>query len=213
MVSARGYDRRARRRARGGARARAGVAPLPVEARKRCIFAIECADAPEEGAAAPPPPTAPLTVDPSGVYFRPDGEREGRYICGVSPDEADDPPRASLAELAVTAADHALFDERIWPALYARVPAFEALRVRSAWAGFYEYNAVDQNGVVGRHPEIANFVVAAGFSGHGLQHAPGVGRAVAELLVHERFRTIDLSALCFERLLEPVRPLRERNIV
>ena len=89
-------------------------------------------------------------------------------------DDADDLP------LEV---DHALFESRIWPALAARVPAFEAVRVRSSWAGYYEYNTYDQNGIVGPHPQVANLLLANGFSGHGLQQAPAVGRSVADAFV------------------------------
>jgi glycine/D-amino acid oxidase-like deaminating enzyme len=165
-----------------------------VRARRRCVFAFTC-------------PTAvancPLVVDPSGVWFRPEGSR---FICGIAPavpDDADDLP------LEV---DHALFDSRIWPALAARVPAFEAVRVRSSWAGYYEYNTFDQNGIVGPHPQIANLLLANGFSGHGLQQAPAVGRGVAELIVHGGYRTLDLAALAFERIAAG-RPLRELAVI
>jgi glycine/D-amino acid oxidase-like deaminating enzyme len=167
---------------------------LPVRARRRCVFAFTC-------------PTAvancPLVVDPSGVWFRPEGSG---FICGIAPavpDDADDLP------LEV---DHALFDSRIWPALAARVPAFEAVRVRSSWAGYYEYNTFDQNGIVGPHPQIANLLLANGFSGHGLQQAPAVGRGVAELIVHGGYRTLDLAALAFERIAAG-RPLRELAVI
>ena len=66
------------------------------------------------------------------------------------------------------------FDEVIWPTLAERIPAFEALRVEHAWAGYFEYNILDQNGIVGQSgPE--NSFVAAGFSGHGMMHSPGMG--------------------------------------
>jgi glycine/D-amino acid oxidase-like deaminating enzyme len=167
---------------------------LPVRARRRCVFAFTC-------------PTAvancPLVVDPSGLWFRPEGSG---FICGVAPavqDDADDLP------LEV---DHALFESRIWPALAARVPAFEAVRVRSSWAGYYEYNTFDQNGIVGPHPQVANLLLANGFSGHGLQQAPAVGRGVAELIVHGGYRTLDLAALAFERIAAG-RPLRELAVI
>lgn len=168
---------------------------LPVRARRRCVFVVSC-------------PTridaAPLVIDPSGVYFRPEGR--GQFICGTSPEPSDDPDDLPLE------VDHALFENAIWPRLAARVPAFEALRQTSAWAGYYEYNTFDCNGIVGRHPETANFIFANGFSGHGLQQSPAVGRGVAELIVHGAYRSIDLSPLAFERIAAN-RPLLELNVV
>ncbi|CAK0845151.1 unnamed protein product [Prorocentrum cordatum] len=180
------------------------AAKLPVEPRKRCMWAFRCAGG---TASAPAPDAAPLTVDPGGVYFRSEGS-QGRFLCGVSPRPEDDRD-CSVEDLEH--ADHELFDEVVWPALASRVPAFEALRVESSWAGFYEYNTFDQNAVVGWHPDVSNMLIACGFSGHGLQHAPGAGRACAELLVHGEFRTLDLSCLGFGRLLRS-EPLLERGI-
>ena len=168
---------------------------LPVRARRRCVFAFACAT---------PLPRCPLVIDPSGVWFRPEGR--GQFIAGVSPDEANDPDDAPLD------VDHALFDDVLWPALAARVPAFEAIRATGAWAGYYEYNTFDQNGVVGAHPARPNLVFANGFSGHGLQQSPAVGRGVAELLVHGGYRTLDLSELAFDRIAAG-RPIRELNVV
>jgi glycine/D-amino acid oxidase-like deaminating enzyme len=146
------------------------------------VFVFSCAT---------PLPRCPLVVDTSGLWFRPEGERQ--FICGISPHVADDPDDAPLE------VDHATFDDVLWPALAARVPAFEAVRRTHAWAGYYEYNTVDQNGIVGPHPEWANLVFANGFSGHGIQQSPAVGRGVAELLVHGGYRTLDLSPLAFDR--------------
>ena len=181
---------------------------LPIAPRKRCVFAISAPEAPPGSARPRPPADAPLTVDTSGCYFRGD-LREGKYICGVSPPAHRDGDVASLDDLDVV--DHDLFDEAIWPSLAARVPAFEALRVESAWAGLYEYNTLDQNALVGWHPDCANLFVAAGFSGHGLQHAPGVGRAVAEVLDAGHYETIDLAPFSYDRVAEN-RPFLEANI-
>ena len=166
----------------GDVAALAGIA-LPVEPRKRSVFVVACRT---------PLPGMPLMVDPTGVWIRPEGEM---YICGVSPPEDAD-PRATDFEV-----DYALFDDVVWPTLAHRVPAMEALKLQRAWAGHYDYNTLDQNAVIGRHPEIANFIFANGFSGHGLQQSPATGRAVAELIVHEKFVSLDLSIFGYERVM------------
>jgi glycine/D-amino acid oxidase-like deaminating enzyme len=167
---------------------------LPVRARRRCVFVFTC---------PAPLPRCPLVIDPTGLWFRPEGEG---FIGGISPDAADDPDDAPLE------VDHALFDAVLWPALAKRVPAFEALRVTNAWAGYYEMNTLDHNGIVGAHPRWANFHFANGFSGHGLQQSPAVGRGLAELIVHGRYRTLDLSPLGFERIVAG-EPIVEANVV
>ena len=147
----------------------------------------------------------PLVADPSGFWIRPEGRG---FITGWSPPEADDAP----ADLDDFAPDHAIFENTLWPALAARIPAFEQLKVMRAWAGHYDYNSLDQNAVIGPDPELSNFLYANGFSGHGIQHAPGVGRALAELIVHGRYRTLDLSSFGYARIAAG-RPLFERNVI
>eukprot|EP00927_Polykrikos_kofoidii_P045460 TRINITY_DN39464_c0_g1_i1.p1 TRINITY_DN39464_c0_g1~~TRINITY_DN39464_c0_g1_i1.p1 ORF type:complete len:491 (-),score=81.22 TRINITY_DN39464_c0_g1_i1:208-1680(-) len=186
-----------------------GVAPLPVAARKRSMFGITCDS--RLGDDAPQQPSnggTPLVIDPSGVYFRPCSV--GRFVCGVSPPEAQDPDCSSVEDLE--SVQHDLFDEVIWPALYERCEAFGAVKVQSSWAGFYDYNTLDQNAIIGRHPHVANLVLCNGFSGHGLQQSPGAGRAVAELIACGGFKTVDVSCLGFERILRR-EPLYEQNIV
>lgn len=169
----------------------AGVA-LPVEARRRCVFVFTCPES---------LPVCPLVIDTTGVWWRPEGDR---FIAGWSPpDDAED------FGLHV---DHALFDEVIWPALAARVPVFERVRGAGAWAGHYEFNTFDHNALLGLHPDVPNLYFANGFSGHGMQQAPGVGRGIAELVLHGAYRTLDLSPLSVARLAEG-RPLLERNII
>ena len=192
------------------------MAPLPVQARKRCIFSVECPAA--SATVIVPPPTAPLTVDPSGVYFRPEGAAPGRFICGVSPPEHDDPAHAATDDggdadaRALECVDHHLFDDVVWPALAERVPAFGALKVRGAWAGFYEHNTLDQNAIVGAHPDAPNLLLCNGFSGHGLQQSPAAGRAISELIVAGKFETIDLTRFGFERVARAA-PIWETGIV
>ena len=108
--------------------------------------------------------------------------------------------------------DHAWFEERIWPALAERVPLFEAIKVISAWVGHYDYNALDQNAVIGPHPEVTNFLFANGFSGHGLQQGPAAGNAIAELVTLGSFRTIDLTRFGYERIAAN-KPLFEKNVI
>jgi len=168
---------------------------LPVYARRRSIFNFK---SPARLA------RCPLVIDPSGVYWRPEGET---YICGVSPGKDRD-----FDDLPLSEVDHELFDDVIWPALAARVPEFEALRVLTSWSGYYEYNVLDQNAIIGRHPAVSNCVFANGFSGHGLQQGPATGRGVSELILHGRYTTLDLSALSFDRVLAN-EPIVEKNVV
>lgn len=184
------------------------VTPLPVRPRKRCMWLFKIGSPMASDGVTPAPcDNTPLMVDPSGVYFRSEGHG-GRFVCGVSPLPTEDPD-ICLEDLE--SANEELFMERIWPALYERVPALESLKVESSWAGMYEYNTLDQNGVVGYHTDVSNLLLCSGFSGHGLQHAPGVGRACAELLVHGKFQTIDLSVLSFERIVNNA-PVFEKGI-
>ncbi|MCA0245385.1 MAG: FAD-binding oxidoreductase [Proteobacteria bacterium] len=177
----------------GEVAAGSGIA-LPVEPRRRSVFVFDVRN---------PPGITPLTIDPSGTWFRPEGRF---YIGGTTPMAGNDPPGAPLE------VQHQEWDEIVWPTLAARVPAFEAAKVVNAWAGYYEYNTFDQNGIVGRHPEIESLIFATGFSGHGIQQSPAVGRAVAELIVHGSYRTLDLSPFGYERI-SAGRPIRELNVV
>ncbi len=156
---------------------------LPVRPRKRNVYHVE---APISLGAAP------LTVDPSGVYFRPEGPT---YIAGFSPRPGDaDPDTLDLGT------DRAPFESFVWPTLARRVPAFDRLRLLDTWAGHYEVNTLDANAIIGPHPEVTNLVFANGFSGHGLQQAPAVGRAVAEWIATGAYETLDLRPLGYERI-------------
>ncbi|XP_020624581.1 FAD-dependent oxidoreductase domain-containing protein 1-like [Orbicella faveolata] len=169
---------------------------LPVEPRKRCVFVLDCPEAPGRD-------EMPLVVDCTGTYVRPEG---GCYISGLSPEKEDDHESSDFE------VDYDFFTEKIWPNLAHRIPAFECVKVQSAWAGHYEYNTLDQNAIIGRHPQIRNLIFVNGFSGHGIQQSPSAGRAVSELILDGGFQTIDLTALGYERVLRN-EPMRELNIV
>lgn len=164
---------------------------LPVVGRVRTVFVVS---SPAQT------PACPLIIDPSGLWFRPEGQH---WICGLPPD--NDPDDAALE------ADYEQFDTA-WQIMANRVPAFEALRMQRAWAGYYEYNVFDQNAVIGAHPQLTNLILANGFSGHGMQHAPATGRGIAELLVDGAYSSLDLSPLSAQRLLDG-RPLLEKNVI
>lgn len=171
-----------------------GIA-MPVVPRKRMVYVIACREK---------LPRCPLVIDPTGNWFRQEGEF---FLCGRSPGEGE--PDPDEPPLDVT---EDMFFEYVWPALAARVPAFELLKISSSWAGYYELNLFDHNGIVGRHPAVANVVFAAGFSGHGMQHSPATGRGVSELVLDGGFSTLDLSPLGWARLIEN-RPMWEKNVV
>ncbi len=167
---------------------------LPVEPRKRSVFHFRSPAV---------LPGCPLVIDPSGLYFRPEG---AGFICGIAPPESEDPPGTDFD------VPYALWDDVLWPALAARVPAFEAARMISAWAGHYDVNTLDHNVIIGAHPEVENLLFANGFSGHGLQQSPAIGRALSELVTFGAYRTLDLTSFGWTRVLER-RPLRELNVV
>lgn len=156
---------------------------IPVRPYKRYSFVFASAN--------PIPGRMPNVIDLSGTFVRPEREL---FLTGNTP--LDDGP----ADYEDFEMHHEEFEERIWPALWHRIPAFDALRVQTSWTGHYEYNMLDHNGIVGFHPEVTNFMFANGFSGHGLQQSPAVGRAVSELIVHGAFQTLDLSPFSYERI-------------
>ncbi|MGB9142386.1 MAG: FAD-binding oxidoreductase [Aestuariivirga sp.] len=170
---------------------------LPVGPRKRYVYLLDCPTASEALHGAP------LTVEPSGIYFRPEGRN---FLCGLSPEEHEEPSDLNWD------VDYGWFEERIWPQLAERVPLFETVKVINAWVGHYDYNALDQNAIIGAHPRIGNFYFANGFSGHGLQQGPAAGNAIAELIIHGTYRTIDLARLGYDRVARK-EPLFEKNVI
>jgi len=171
--------------------AMAGI-DLPVFARRRTVYVISCPT---------PMKPFPLLVDTSGFWIRPDG---ARFIAGFAP--ADDPAEAPLVP------DYDAFESDLWPRLAHRIPAFASARLERAWAGYFEMNGFDHNAILGPHSSVANLLFMNGFSGHGMQQAPVVGRAMAEFILQGRFERVDLSELMFTRI-EANRPLIEANVI
>jgi len=169
---------------------------LPVYPLKRTVFVFEARDRFDD---------MPMVVDPTGIYVRPEGSV---FITGGAEPHDDETP----SDPKDFDPDWSLWEETIWPTLATRIPSFEAIKATRAWAGHYDYNGLDQNAVIGPHPEVGNFLFANGFSGHGIQQAPAVGQAVAEWILGGRWETVDCSAFGYERIAAR-RPFRELNVI
>lgn len=156
---------------------------VPVEPRKRYTFIFE--------AEKPLDRDLPLTIDPSGVHMRTDGTY---YLAGCPPDE--DPP----VDYDDFIQDHSIWENKVWPILATRIPQFEAIKLRNSWAGHYAYNTFDQNAILGRHTQVENFIFVNGFSGHGFQQSPAMGRGTAELIAYGEYRALDLSPFNYDRI-------------
>ena len=175
--------------------AMAGI-EVPVEPRKRFSWVFK--------AEQPLDRDLPLTIDPSGVHVRENGG--GTYQAGG---HAEMDPCVDPTDFAM---DHALWEAHVWPVLATRIPQFEAIKVTSEWAGHYAMNTFDHNAIVGPHPELSNFIFLNGFSGHGLQQSPAMGRGTAEWLTYGAFRTLDLSPFRYDRLVANT-PIIEKAVI
>jgi FAD-dependent oxidoreductase domain-containing protein 1 len=172
--------------------AMAGFA-VPIEPLRRYEHFFECQD---------PIEPLPYLKDTRRLAFRP----EGRGYSGGVPTLAE--PRGYNF-----AVDSGYFERVVWPALARRFPQFERTRCIRTLPGLYDQNDFDGNVIIGPGGGgLGNFHLLAGFSGHGLMHAPGCGRAMAELLVKGRYESIDLTRLGWQRVLDRT-PLPEAGIV
>jgi glycine/D-amino acid oxidase-like deaminating enzyme len=175
--------------------AMAGI-DIPVEPRKRFSWIFK--------AAQPLDRALPLTIDPSGVHVRENGG--GTYQAGSDPHPD---PAVAPDDFAM---DHALWQDHVWPVIATRIPQFEAVKVTAEWAGHYAMNTFDHNAILGPHDRLENFLFLNGFSGHGLQQSPAMGRGTAEWLTDGAYRTLDLTPFHFARLAEN-RPLLETAVI
>lgn len=169
---------------RGARTAKMAGLDIPVEPRKRFTW-IFSAEQPLEQ-------DLPLTIDPSGIHMRQDGPKT--YLAGG---HAEYDPAVDFDDFAM---DQNLWQDHIWPVIATRVPQFEAIKLVTEWAGHYAYNTMDHNAIVGPHSEVKNFLFLNGFSGHGLQQSPAMGRGTSELLTYGEFRTLDLTPFSYERI-------------
>ena len=181
---------------RGSVTARMAGLDIPIEPRRRFTFIFDAAE--------PLGQDLPLTIDPSGVHVRTDGRY---YMAGCPPDDGD--PAVAFDDFRM---DHEIWENKVWPAIATRVPAFERVKLINSWAGQYDFNTLDQNAIVGPHPQVSNFLFANGFSGHGLQQSPAMGRGLAELICYGQYRTLDMSDLGYGRIARN-EPLLERAII
>ncbi len=165
--------------------AMAGI-KVPVEPRKRFSWVFKAEN--------PLDRDLPLTIDPSGVHCRENGG--GTYQAGG---HADVDPAVDFGDFAM---DYSLWENHVWPVLATRIPAFEAVKVQAEWAGHYAVNTLDHNAILGPHPDVPNFIFLNGFSGHGLQQSPAMGRGTAEWLIHGAYQSLDLSPFAYERIVK-----------
>lgn len=168
---------------------------IPVEPRKRHSFVFSCAT-PIEG-------RMPNVIDMNGTFVRPE---HALFLAGNTP--TPDGP----ADYEDFETKHDEFEDYIWPTLWNRIPQFEAIKVQQFWTGHYAFNTLDHNAIVGFHPDLPNFLFANGFSGHGLQQSPAVGRGASELILHGAYQTLDLSPLRYERI-ERNEPFHEDAVI
>ncbi len=172
---------------------------IPVEPRRRYTFIFD--------AQQPLDRDLPLTIDPSGVHMRSDGKY---YWAGCSPsiNGADD-PAVAYDDFEI---DHSLWENYVWPIIAHRIPQFESIKLTNTWVGHYAFNTLDQNPIIGRHKNVENFIFASGFSGHGFQQSPAMGRGLAELIIYGEYRSLDLSPFGYDRI-EANTPFLEKAVI
>lgn len=168
---------------------------IPVEPRKRYTFIFD--------AEQPLDRDLPLTIDPSGVHMRTDG---AYYLAGCPPDID---PAVNYDDFEQ---DHSIWQEKVWPIVATRIPQFEAIKLINSWVGHYAFNTFDQNAILGPHTRVENFIFVNGFSGHGLQQSPAMGRGTSELITYGEYRSLDLSPFNYERI-ERNDPFNEKAII
>jgi glycine/D-amino acid oxidase-like deaminating enzyme len=169
---------------------------VPIEPRRRYTYIFS--------AERPLHRDLPLTIDPSSVHFRTEGRN---YLIGCPPLAGD--PGVAYDDFGY---EDGIWEKKLHPILVNRIPQFEKVRVVDSWVGHYEFNTFDQNAIVGPHSQVKNFLFVNGFSGHGTQQAPAMGRGVSELITYGEYRTLDLAPFSYGRL-DRGEPLLERAVI
>ena len=168
---------------------------LPVEPRKRYTFIFDAEN--------PLDRDLPLTIDPSGVHMRTDGTY---YLAGCPPDVD---PAVDYDDFIQ---DHSIWENKVWPIIANRIPQFEAIKLTNSWAGHYSFTTFDQNAILGPHTKVKNFIFVNGFSGHGFQQSPAMGRGTSELITYGEYRALDLSPFNYRRIPEN-KPFIEKAVI
>lgn len=181
---------------RGARTANMAGIELPVEPRKRFSWIFK--------AEHPLDQDLPLTIDPSGVHVRENGG--GTYQCGG---HSDVDPAVEFDDFAM---DQSMWESHVWPILATRIPQFESIKLTNEWGGHYSMNTFDHNAIMGSHTEVENFVFLNGFSGHGLQQSPAMGRGTAEYLTYGEYRSLDMTPFNYERIVNN-NPIIEKAVI
>ena len=168
---------------------------IPVEPRKRYTFIF--------AAEQPLDQDLPLTIDPTGVHMR----TEGQYYLAGCPPDLD--PAVDYDDFVQ---DNSIWENKVWPVIANRIPQFEAIKLTNSWAGHYSFNTFDQNAILGPHTQVENFVFVNGFSGHGFQQSPAMGRGTAEFITYGEYRALDLSPFSYERIVNN-QPFVEKAVI
>lgn len=148
--------------------------------RQRFIYEIQCKDLKDEN--------IPVMVDSFGLWLRKD-QQTGNFYCGLNNQENVDEEANKITN----------FSKQIWPRLVSYVGSFKQIEIVDVHQESYDYNLIDDSGIVGAHPDISNLYWVLGFNGSHEIWAPGLGRATSELVNHKAFDLINLEKFGWQR--------------
>jgi len=144
------------------------------------------------------PPDMPMVIDfPTSSYARRDLDA---VLMGMS----DHKEPSSFS----TQVDQGFLMD-IAETVMRRIPVLEQATMATAWAGLYAVSP-DDNAILGQC-DVPGFYLVNGFSGHGFQHAPAVGKAIAQLIIDGK-SDLDISTLSISRFKEG-RTIEEGRVV